>query len=654
MKPMKRAIHIDFHNMPGIKDFGSLWDAKKIVETLKTADVEYINAFVKCNRGFAYYPTKIGIPYPSMKVDMFGELLNECHKAGIGVTAYFNAGLDHEHARLHRDWCVQNKEGQVIYGDRTLYAFRNMCYKSDYRNYLLEMTKEVLNNYDVDGMFFDCMWLNTCYGNECLEEIRNKGLDPLDDINVINHSKEVRLEICRDIKKIVGDDKYLYFNGLPERDVNQLNTHIEIECLPSGSYWGYDFFLPQVSYLRNLKKPVIYMTGRFQTDWGDFGGYKGKASLQNDIWDAISNGVGVSIGDHMHPDGQLEQQIYNDIGSIYRAVKKLEPFTDGAEYIADIGVLGVQIDTEGMLSDAYKGLARMLAELKYSFDIVTEEVDLSDYKLLIIPEAILMTPFLKSKIEKHLSENKGVLSVGEGGLNADKSEFALKQWRFQFEGTDTSNSPYFQMKKEINSDVKDMIFAMYSPGILIKDTKDTDTIAEYINPYFDRHWDGFNGYFYTPPKKDETGYAAVAKADSIFHICFNIFNAYYLNAMYSHKALVKYCLEKLLPDPMIRCKGMPSTSRVTLTRKNNYNILHVKVTYPEARGNMKIIEEQQVIPAGAIISVKGQYSSVFLACDGHPIEFDTIDDYTNLIMPTVEGYIMVVMEKESYAEEQTS
>ena len=101
MKPMKRAIHLDFHTMPGIYNFNDRWDPEEFARILKNAKVKYINAFAKCNLGFAYYPTKIGIPYPGMKGDMFGDLLRECHKNDIGVLAYVNVGLDHEQERLH-------------------------------------------------------------------------------------------------------------------------------------------------------------------------------------------------------------------------------------------------------------------------------------------------------------------------------------------------------------------------------------------------------------------------------------------------------------------------------------------------------------------------------------------------------------------------
>ena len=59
MYPMKRAIHLDFHTLPGIYNFNEGWDPKVFADRLKEAGVEYVNAFAKCNLGFAYYPTKI-------------------------------------------------------------------------------------------------------------------------------------------------------------------------------------------------------------------------------------------------------------------------------------------------------------------------------------------------------------------------------------------------------------------------------------------------------------------------------------------------------------------------------------------------------------------------------------------------------------------
>ncbi|MBO5879993.1 MAG: hypothetical protein J6Q68_05530, partial [Clostridia bacterium] len=60
LKPIKRAVHFDFHTMPGIDDILSNYNAEDFAETLYNANVDYVNIFARCNIGFSYYPTKLG------------------------------------------------------------------------------------------------------------------------------------------------------------------------------------------------------------------------------------------------------------------------------------------------------------------------------------------------------------------------------------------------------------------------------------------------------------------------------------------------------------------------------------------------------------------------------------------------------------------
>ena len=102
---LKRGIHLDFHTLPGVEDFAAEFDAEKFAQTLEEAGVRYVNAFAKCNLGFCYYNTKIGVKYDPLPQDMLGEMITACHARDIGVTAYLNFGLDHEICRRHRDFC---------------------------------------------------------------------------------------------------------------------------------------------------------------------------------------------------------------------------------------------------------------------------------------------------------------------------------------------------------------------------------------------------------------------------------------------------------------------------------------------------------------------------------------------------------------------
>lgn len=92
MHKIKRAVHIDFHTMPGITDFGANFTAEQIVQILDNAHVDYVNVFARCNIGYSFYPTKIGEIYPGTCGDLFGDTILACHSRGIGVTAYLNGG----------------------------------------------------------------------------------------------------------------------------------------------------------------------------------------------------------------------------------------------------------------------------------------------------------------------------------------------------------------------------------------------------------------------------------------------------------------------------------------------------------------------------------------------------------------------------------
>lgn len=638
MRKIKRAVHIDFHTMPEIPDLGERFDAVKFAETLADARVDFINFFAKCNIGFAYYPTKVGVPHPHLKFDMLGEVVKECNKKGIGVTAYFNVGLDHEMARKHRDWTIVNKEGQIIYGDRTANFFRNMCYHSEYGDYTLAMIKEVLDLYPVDGIFLDCMVVRPCYGNECLETMRERGMDPLDDVQVKQFAEDAILEFCRKVKQVVGPDKFLYLNGLNTQQTEGLRTHWEIECLPGA--WSYDFFPSRAAYIRNLGQQVFYMTGRFHANWGDFGGLKSKASLENDCWDAIMNALPTSVGDHMHPRDGLDETVYQMIGEVYREIERNERWTDDAKAVADIGIL---TSLDGDIHRYHDGAARMLGELKYTYDIIDERMDFSKYKLLILPDDITITSVLQQKLEAHLASGKGIVSSAYSGLNPEKTEFAMKQWQLAYDGKDTSNASYFRMREQTGARELETTCAMYGAGIIMQLKEGAQSVADYVQPYFNRSWDGFHGRFYTPPEK-ETGNPAVARCGQIFHICFPVFASYNRHAYPAHKYLVKHCIDQLLADPVVTCEKVPSTGRVTVTEKDNMRMVHVKLTYPEQRGSYQVIEERPVLH-NAVIRLKAeQVSAVYVAPDQTPLTYDRVGEYIRVALPPVDGYMMIVVE----------
>lgn len=633
---LKRAIHLDFHTMPGIYDFNRDWDAAVFAETLEKAHVKYINAFAQCNLGFAYYNTKIGIPYPGMKGDMFGDLLRECHKRDIGVTAYFNIGIDHEACRLHRDWIKVRQDGKVLSGDLTGNCFRLPCFETGYGEYKYNMIRELIELYpEVDGIFLDCINMVPCYGNECLETIKAKGGDPTNDADVAQHTINSVMNFCSKVKQLIGD-RNLICNSQPYWLMRNFNSHVEVECLPGVGSWNYDYFTVNAAYARNIKENVLYMAGRFQTSWGDLGGLKTYASMENDMLDAQMNAVGCSIGDHMHPAGNLDKSVYDNIGKLYSKIMTYEPWTDQAKYVQEVGVL-CHKDSGFFYPGTYHGVARMLGELKCNFDVVNETMDFSPYRLLIIPDSLRLSPKLKEKVAAHLAAGKPVLSTGIGGLAEDCDAFALPHWNFTLDEIDSSTQAYYKY------DDDPFRYAVYVPGVRFFANEGASVIADYHKAYFNREWDGFHGYFYLPPEQP-TGHAMAAASGKVAHIGFQVFDAYNQKAYVAHKHLVKKCLDAIGFTPNVTT-DLPSTARITLTETPEQMLVHTKVTFAENRGKTMCIEEHVKYPAGAVVKIAGRYTDAVLLPSEEKVSATFHADHTEITLGQIDGYCCIALTK---------
>jgi len=264
----KWALFFDFHTMPANPDVGKAFDMDAITDWIKECGVDFIVFPARCNLGTAYYPTKLGIPHPAMKRDLYGDLVAACHAKDIAISAYINIGLSHEEAYRHRDWTVLRADGRM-YGEPFNNSFcRQMCYNTAYADHVTGMAREVVTWYNVDGFFFDCFHTQPCIGMECMEKMKAEGVNWSDSeqLNDFNYRKMLTMgRKLSDAVRLIKPNLLIYFNGIDFEAQAEIGSYLELECLPQGG-WGYEL-LPMVSrYMRTLGKPVLNMTGRFQND----------------------------------------------------------------------------------------------------------------------------------------------------------------------------------------------------------------------------------------------------------------------------------------------------------------------------------------------------------------------------------------------------
>ena len=622
MRKIKRAIHLDFHTMPGIDNFAETYDAADIAKTLAEANVDYVNMFARCNIGFSYYPTKIGKPYPTMKGNLLGEVIEECHKKDIGVSAYINCGLNHE-LMIDNPGFMKIRKNGAVYENKDVKNnfFRLPCFNSGYREYLLSEIKEMVAQ-NPDGIFCDCLVARSCYCPSCIRKAKKLGIDIEDDNAMFALAVDTVKEMYREIRNVVPNEMRLYLNTSLNEDIYQYVSHSEVECLPTGS-WGYDFFDAQAPYHGHFSEEKLYMTGCFVEGWGDFSGKKTKAALENDIYDALMYGYAPSIGDHMHPAYGLDKKLYKDIGEIYSFVKELEKWTENTSPIAEVAILRNKVTSANFLktlSDSDAGAARIFAELKLCYDVVNEDMDFSSYKILVLPDEIRITDKLLEKLEAF----KGFI------ISSGTSVRDSKLWDFLTDlSPDTNTDCFYKFNGHI--------YGGYLPGVKFKSNY---SIAEYVEPYFRKEFDGFHGYFYNPPRKSSE-YSAIAKCGNVIHIGFKIFKAYLDNSPIFLKETINSIIEEIYPDRLIK-QHLPSYTRASILKGSN-DILHIKTTIPEMRGNIGIVEDHIILPEGYEIKVKGDYENAYTLPDMKKIPTNREGDYIEITLPQIKGYQAILL-----------
>ena len=653
MHSPKYALFFDNHTMAACPDVGTDFNAAEFAGRISDCGVDFVGFHAKCNQGFCYYDTKIGIKHPSLKRDMFGEMVAACQSRNIAVTAYLNCGLSNEDAILHPDWNTVSPDGATLHPD--IYDLgwvspyiRTMCVNSPYRDYLISLILEVADKYPVAGFLLDSFNGFPCICPTCVREMKERGVNWRDADEIQKFACASVLRLAEDIKAAVdkiSKEYLLYFLGISYEDNVRLGSYLECECLPTYPAWGYDYLPIMSHHLRTLTgddRPILNMTGRFY-EWGDFGSIRPQASIEYDLFYGIANGMRPNIGGHIHPRGSTQHAIFDRIQSIYSQMQSNEEWYSDAVNLVDIAVLSP--------GDAGKtppliGVTRMLSELKMQFNIINAFADFSQYRLLILPDEVLLTPETAEKIKAFLDAGKAVISTGYSGLDLKKNNFVLgREWGIKYLGECPFDPAFFQPMPQLNNNLPEIPLALYKRGIEVSADSSTEVAAVLVKPYFNREWDGVYSNFYLPPDQ-VTDLPLVTFNGKVAHVSSPIFSSYYELASVELRTLFANVLSRLLPEPLLKVSGLPSFGKATVTTQPGRRMVHLINYVPELRGKSEIIEEPlRATDVKIALRHDGQIPlQACLAPERKKLPLKINANYAEVTIPDMCGYQLVVFE----------
>lgn len=654
-----RQVHLDFHTSEAINPIGARFDKKQFQEMLRLGHVDSITLFSKCHHGWAYHPSEANEIHPGLSFDLLGAAIEAAHEIDVKTPVYLSAGLDEKLARRHPEWLIRDENDSTGWVKGFLEpGYHQFCMNSPYLDILLAQIHEVLSRYDADGLFLDIVGVRKCYCHNCMESALREGKDPRDKEAMRSLWEKTYANYTARVEETVEAVKPglpIFHNGghikRGRRDLARMNSHLELESLPTGG-WGYDHFPLSARYAQTLGVDFLGMTGKFHTSWGEFGGYKHPNALRYEAALSIANGAKCSIGDQLHPDGYMDKATYALIGEAYSEVQSKEAWCVKTTNVADVALLSLEATgVHGKARDGQRktnsdaGAVRMLLEGKFLFDVVDMEHDFTAYKVLIMPDYVAVEDDLKVKLEQYLQQGGKILATGWSGLNPEGSHFAV-DLGVRYLGENAFQPDYFRPFFKPAS-LGEASFIFYSRGQKIELAGGTE-LGRREDPYFNRDAFTFCSHQHTPSSHAYGGPGMVESASGIY-IAWNVFDDYAAKGSLILKESVLYALNRLLPGKTLQT-NLPAQGVVTLQEQKEQSRLvnHLLYASPVRRGDgIEVIED--IVPLYNVqVSVRtaSPVKKVYLAPQMTPLPFSYEDGVLNYTVLVVECHQMAVIDYE--------
>ena len=661
MKKFKYALFYDFHTVTTIPDVGRNFDAERFTDELLRCKVDFLTWHARCNQGNAYYDTKAGKKHPSLEMDMIGELSRCCKKKGITLSVYFNVGLSDEELIAHRDWMVVKNNGVTWHGydeKNREQGFsgpwaRMACYNSPYREHLKTMVGEILDQYDVDGFFFDCFFQMECRCEYCMQKMLDRGIDPGNKEEYRQFTYESTHSFAEELNALIRakkPDSLLFFNGRPFEEVIHMESHLECECLPTTPLWGYETLPLLAHYMRTVAgdKSVLNMTGRFN-DWGDFGGLRTAEALKFDLLYGAANGMRPDIGGHFHPRGDMDQAVFDRIREVYSYMQQFDPWVLDAVNVPEAALVYPRRDGKYYpKSPALLAAVRMLTELKIQFDVVSDFVPWEPYKLLIFPDDVLFTEEYTRRVEAFLAKGGKVLCTGKSALNEKKEKFALHDFPAEFVSELDLSPLYFRPEGALSKGIESLDLSIYASGVEVKAASGSETEMFFVTPCRNFGWDGIRSNYYLAPQEVSSMPFCVHN-EKILYIAGEIFTGYGKRAPKQLRTLLDNAIAKLYPERKLRAGSLPGFSRSFVQKRpDGSELVHILSYCPEKRCDAMALEDAITLADTRIaLRTDGRkIRCVTLAPSGKELEWKEEGSYCCIQIPRIDGYALIHAEYE--------
>jgi hypothetical protein len=655
-----RQIHLDFHTSEHIPDVGSRFDPRQFQEALQAGHVNLINIFAKGHHGWSYYPTKIGHVHPTLEIDLLGGQIAACHEIGVRAPVYYTVGWSVNDAEGHPEWCVRDADGAIVASNedpkaqpddpRPYGSWKYLCPSGGYLAHMLAQSEEICQLYDVDGFWYDICFAYPCYCDNCRRAMGELGVDVSDRDAVFAYSARKWKHFmgkCTHILHSYHPGASIYFNGTTQMEprrrnllyrMYEHNSQQDLEDLPT-TWGGYDKLPVRARFFANTGKPLVAMSGKFHTSWGEFGGFKHPDAIRYEAASMIAYGAAPNFGDQLHPLGEMDMDTYRGIGEAFEYVEQIEEYGPGGHPASNLGLwlTGTQADDEGTV--------RMLLEIQADFCVVDPEADLSVFDAIVLTGAPGLTQAHAKVLSAYVAGGGALLVLGESALGADKGGFLLDVGA-TYLGPGQYDVDYVVAGEKLRGGLISSPFLVYDAALRVQPDEGTQVLAAIREPYFSRTYARFCSHRNTPYRPEEAAHPAALRTGQVVFLPHRLGKVYYEHGARLHRDLFAGALGLIYTNPAITTE-LPSAGRVSLMHQPEQKryVAHLLYGPPLQRGNCLIIED--LVPLHDIpltLRVPDRIRRAYLVPSREVLDLNFIGQSVSVTVPVVQCHQAVVFE----------
>jgi len=532
-KSYRRSM-IDMHVDDWDEKFLSEFDPENYVRLLKTSNIQSTVIPAVSHVGKCFWPAKTGKVHDGLKgKDLFGTLIELCHKEGIDVVAYYSTIFNNWAYESYPSWRMVNIDGQnsrdfireLPVNNIQMARYGNLCPNAEgYREFTFDQIKEIVSNYNFEGMWLDMpFWTMVCYCDNC--------------------KKLYREECDREIPKVIdwNDPEWLCFQKKREEwmaeyekmageAVKNIKPGITItyNFAPATSDWLFGITekigamsdyctgdqyggLAEQSFICKLYKnisgdlPFEFITSSGDPSLGnDHTTKKGKDMLKLHTYISMAHNGAFLFVDAVDPMGTLDSRVYELMRNIFSESKYYESYL-GGKMLEDVAIyfsfnskmsfceneVRAKLEWGGRILggfvyphlEAVTEVSNILKENHVPYGVVSKKQikSLNDYKVLIAPGVIMMDEEEEENILSFVEQGGSLYISGAVPQKLLESIFEIKNTKITEEKT-TYMAPS-EAGQDLFSDFTRQSPLYAGPQVIADPEVSGIVLAEMVLPY---------------------------------------------------------------------------------------------------------------------------------------------------------------------------